>query len=168
MTLHTFTALVLLMPSLSGDDIDRARRVCAAHGVDVVTVTGLPVGWAAVYDLGANRIEMNLDSGHWGRATARSAYLHATGVYSSPHPDHVIRHEIGHARFCTRAGIARVVLLEGLEIGLPRDRIARIVSSTAARNPLEFVAEVYAGLWAGRVYPEDVMRCYRDLWKYTD
>ena len=153
------------LPAVADDDaITRARRLCAAAGVEVVVVRDLGGIIAAAYDHGRDRILINLGSGHWRNAEARHAHGHAIGLYSSGHPDHVIRHEIGHEKFYRHVGLARAALLRGEAPGLPRGRIAASVSSLAATDAIEFAAEVYAGIWAGKAYPDDVTSCYSRLW----
>ena len=41
--------------------------------------------------------------------------------------------------------------------------IEATVSRYAATNGLEFVAETYAGMASGKVYPDDIMKLYREF-----
>jgi hypothetical protein len=69
-----------------------------------------------------------------------------------------VRHELGHAahyRALSSKERERVWFAEDLQPDeLP---IARRVSGRAAWSPKEFVAEVFAALWAGIDYDEEVI-----------
>jgi hypothetical protein len=83
--------------------------------------------------------------------------------FSTQHPQHLVRHEIGHAMHyraisSSPADRRRVWFMENL--GTEQERIANKVSGRAMWNPKEFVAEVYAGLWAEVRYDDDVMSLF--------
>jgi hypothetical protein len=77
---------------------------------------------------------------------------------STAHPQHILQHELGHAayyRVLSKMEQERIWFAENLE---PDEvSIARRVSSRAAWNPKEFVAEVFAGLWAGVEYDDEAI-----------
>ncbi len=77
-----------------------------------------------------------------------------------------IPHELGHAKHyraisSSRADRDAIWYRENLSI--VQRHIAQKVSGRAVWNPKEFVAEVYAGLWAKEVYDVDVIALFNDF-----
>jgi hypothetical protein len=94
------------------------------------------------------------------------AYIQAPNrkrFFSSRSPDHITHHEIGHALHyrgmtsAERAAIWYKVLTREERL------IATFVSDYSVHGRIEFVAEVYAGLCAGRRFRTEVMRLYEKL-----
>ena len=82
-------------------------------------------------------------------------------LYSTAHPQHIVRHELGHAahyRALTSRERERIWFAESLRPG--EAAITRRVSVRASWNPKEFVAEVFAGLWGGVDYDEEVIALF--------
>jgi len=78
-----------------------------------------------------------------------------SGFTSSSDPFHFAHHEVGHFKHRNNIG-------ETAYIAIPRDQtmpeaMAKQVSIYSRTNPVEFVAEVYAGMKAGKIYPADIM-----------
>jgi len=83
--------------------------------------------------------------------------------YSTQDPQHLIRHELGHAAHYRSFSSHpkerdRIWYAESLKI--EQARIAHKVSGRAMWNPKEFVAEVYAGLWAKVLYDNEVIALF--------
>ena len=85
---------------------------------------------------------------------------------STQNPQHLIRHELGHAAHYRAISSSpvdrdRIWYAESLEI--EQARIAERVSGRAMWNPKEFVAEVYAGLWAKVHYDDEVIALFNSF-----
>lgn len=91
----------------------------------------------------------------------KTAEAGSNKYFSTSAPLHVIRHEIGHAMLYHAAPLRIGKLSMAAQLN-PRVRplVEKEVSEYAATNPLEFVAEVYAGLRDGRTYSDKIMRMY--------
>jgi hypothetical protein len=86
--------------------------------------------------------------------------------YSTQHPQHLVRHELGHAAHYRAISASpgdrdRIWHAEGL--GIEQARIAQKVSGRAMWNPKEFVAEVYAGAWAKVHYDAQVVALFNEF-----
>jgi hypothetical protein len=79
------------------------------------------------------------------------------GYFSSSHQYHTVFHELGHMEH----GLAVGERYDSIVNAFIPEAISSQVSRYAKQNGLEFVAETYAGLMAGRTYSEEVMRTYR-------
>lgn len=117
-------------------------------------------GVAASYSTSHDKILINADAYVWDnpRIAKQAGDI---GYFSSGSRDHVIQHEIGHSKHRHSIG-------ETAYRAIPRDEtmpaaMARQVSSYAETNAAEFVAEVYAGLKADRIYPAEIMDKYTEL-----
>ncbi len=88
--------------------------------------------------------------------------LGGTRDWSSDEDMHAIRHEMGHAMAFHAAPLRydRLRFAKKLNSSVQQD-VASEVSIYAADSPLELVAEVYAGLRAGKTYSVRIMRLYR-------
>ena len=75
---------------------------------------------------------------------------------------HVIYHEYGHFRhFRTTSFTALKQCNPEFKANTFKQKIASEISSYAKTEPMEFVAEVYAGLMNGAKYSPEVMALYR-------
>jgi hypothetical protein len=84
--------------------------------------------------------------------------------FSTRSIDHLIRHEIGHAKHWGRFDPAEVdVYWEGRFNRKERAMIRASVSQFVSTSAQDFVGGVYAGLVAGRSYPAEVLGIYRRL-----
>jgi hypothetical protein len=112
----------------------------------------------AAYDHLEDSVVFNAENPAWAVMRGFMKERKEKGVYSTAHPQHVVRHEFGHAahfRSLSSNQRERVWFAEGLK---PDElSIARRVSRRAAWNPKEFVAEVFAALWAGFDYDDEVI-----------
>lgn len=124
------------------------------------------------------RTMIAVDPGHsyWNDPVTRATHLYASGFASSADPSHAFRHEIGHhLHWLNLRDTASDVstLLERWETtrtdifpaqGTPElESIAQHVSRYATVDSDEFVAEVFAGLWAGNVYPQWIMHLFDEI-----
>jgi hypothetical protein len=79
------------------------------------------------------------------------------GLYSTTHRHHIVRHELGHAAHYRALDQEGRRTLWDADLSRSQSVIARKVSIRATQNVKEFVAEVYAGIWAGIPYDEDIL-----------
>jgi hypothetical protein len=86
---------------------------------------------------------------------------HRKGFLSSNSIDHTAHHEIAHALHHRAIGDAKLDKLQAHKMTAEERATGRQVSDYAARSPLEFVAEVYAGRAAGKSYSPEVDTMYR-------
>jgi hypothetical protein len=108
-----------------------------------------------------NSIYINPRAGLWRDTERKMKQLFNSGYSSSSDPLHVVNHEIGHFLHYNALGnqsyqFFRDTPLTSLQINMIRTE----VSAYATSNPIEFVAETYAGLKAGRKYSDEIMRLY--------
>jgi hypothetical protein len=97
---------------------------------------------------------------YWSDPATYMANAGGKGWFSSTAEDHIIHHELAHAQH----DAVVVKSLRGSQFKPAQQaRIATEVSRYAATHPLEFVAEVYAGLKAGKTYNTWVMAFYAKL-----
>jgi hypothetical protein len=93
-----------------------------------------------------------VDMHGWMKVQQRSVF------FSTAHPQPIVRHELGHAahyRALPSQERERTWFTESLR---PEEEpIALRVSIRATWSPKEFVAEVFAGLWGGIDYDDDVI-----------
>ncbi len=112
----------------------------------------------AAYDHLEDAIVFNADHPAWSDMRSFMKDRKEKDFYSTAHPQHIVRHELGHAahyRALSPTERDRIWFAENLEPG--EVSIARRVSGRAVWNPKEFVAEVFAGLWGGVDYDEEVI-----------
>lgn len=101
----------------------------------------------------------------WKDMAAYQKKAFESGWMSSPHPNHTIWHELGHAKFKRLATVDQDSHLSNLHrLSNPHfHEVAGRVSRYAQRNGHEFVAEVFAGVKAGRQFDDGVMGLYKRL-----
>ena len=92
---------------------------------------------------------------------------HQSGYTSTNHPDHVFLHELGHVLHDLDL-LHDPILHE--QTSAARDfatsatqDCAKQVSRRAMHSPAEFVAETFAGIVAGKIYPATVQDLYNQL-----
>jgi hypothetical protein len=168
--LATLVMIAFLSPmaQVAADDPDdliaRAQRLCDREHVVLVVADGVPDGAPAHYIMPDNCIRLSQADVYWHSPATRYR-MRATRVVSTWHRDHIIMHEIAHAKLYSHIGMARCMALHQRPLGIDPTRVASVVSSYAATGPPEFVAEVYVGIWCGLSYPPDVMTYYESLWR---
>jgi hypothetical protein len=87
---------------------------------------------------------------------------YTAGRWASDHPLAVIHHEMGHFLHMHNYGYSKYSLLRTVDLTKKeREMIAQEVSLYATANVLEFVAEVYAGMMAGRKFSSEIMALYK-------
>lgn len=155
--------------------IRRSARVARSRGVAVVPLREsrehLTVMFedpreradaVAAYDHLEDAIVFNVDSPAWSNMRSFMRDGKERGFYSTAHPHHIVRHELGHAihyRAMTQRERERIWFAEDLRPG--EETIARRVGFRATWSPKEFVAEVFAGLWAGVDYDDEVIALFQ-------
>ena len=85
------------------------------------------------------------------------------GAWSSDHPAHIMRHEMGHFLHHKKIGTLQLVTLRNKKVADIHKPIMRKVSSYAVTTYLEFVAEVHAALMNGQKFDDAVMSLYNNL-----
>ena len=130
------------LSAMFDDPLERSRVIVAYDDIDDVIV-------------------FNPDHEAW--ADMASYLREREQFFSTQHPQHIVRHEIGHAVHhrslsTSPAERDRIWVTENLEPG--QLLVAQRVSGRAMWNPKEFVAEVYAGLWATVSYDEEVVALF--------
>jgi hypothetical protein len=112
----------------------------------------------AAYDTDEDLIVFNPDHDAWNDP---KAFLAANpGFYSTLSRDHLVRHEVGHAKHYRSLGEEQRKTLWLAELTSEQQIIATKVSRRAAHSVREFVADVYAGLLEGLEFSSDVMALY--------
>lgn len=97
----------------------------------------------------------------WEESVTQAKLEFNRGWWSSDDPLHVLHHEIGH--FLHNSSLGNDVYQFFKETPLTTRQVSIIiteVSEYATENPLEFVAETYAALRAGRKFSEELLRLY--------
>ncbi|MBU6429011.1 MAG: hypothetical protein KGR26_08375 [Cyanobacteria bacterium REEB65] len=117
---------------------------------------------AAVYFVEQDIIGINAEAPWWRDPEGNARYNHDEGWISSNDADQVTHHEIGHGNHFRKIGRTAEKKAEMQQAVDPEmaEMIKVNVSKYATKNRGEFVAEVYAGLKAGKVYPPRVMDYY--------
>jgi hypothetical protein len=99
---------------------------------------------------------------HWGQLSADAAQQYQRGQWSTGHPYHVIRHEMGHLVYY-RADPARYLAMRTQHLTAAEQQVASSVSAYAATSAMEFVAETFALLVDGKALPATVLALYAQL-----
>lgn len=167
---------VVLPPKPRPALIDRAVEIATGKGIKVNTE-----GYArierdvgkqhaerthAAYEAKTDTIHINQNSPYWTESRLMIREWSAVKWFSSTDPDHIIRHEIGHALHFKNIGMDPYKKLRTGKFNKEQtDKISKDVSRYAAKNPLELVAEMYAGMLSGKTYDESLMRFYTEKLK---
>jgi len=154
--------------------IAEAQRRGAAAGVKTMVVDdkiqsiriwGLKADNAAAsYHTGSDMILINAGSKYWQQEELDAS--HARGWLATNDPNQIINHELGHWAHRHAVGTERFEELSKSKhvIATPmRTRIKTEVSEYASTSRIEFVAEVHAGLMAGKIYEPTIMVYYNYL-----
>ena len=150
--------------------IARAQQAGAAAGVKTYvledeeqiakTIGRRSAEVAADFRPGNDAIVINAKSKYWSQAEIDA--VAQAGLALDQRPDHVINHELGHRAHRQAVGSER---WNDQAVAIPdgpmKKRIEAEVSQYAATQRVEFVAEVYAGLKAGKTYSEKIMAYYK-------
>jgi hypothetical protein len=116
----------------------------------------------AAYDHSDDVIVFNPDHPVWADMTR---FLRENpGLYGTQHPLHIVRHELGHAAHYRSLDERDRQAVWDADLSSPERDVARKVSYRAAWNVKEFVAEVYACLWARVTFDQDVISIH-DLYR---
>jgi hypothetical protein len=117
----------------------------------------------AYYDEHDDEIVFNHSHPAWFHMKEFVRTLARKRFYSTGSPDHVIRHEIGHCLHYRRLPGSERAGIWYSELSGAEKRVAAKVSGYATEGRAEFVAEVYAELWARRKCEPVVMSLYEEL-----
>jgi hypothetical protein len=139
-----------------------------------------PASFNMFFDAKTNRrvrefFQINTGSRYWKDPAAVTREQFQKGFWSSDDPMHVVTHEFAHLKHADVVDIdifaaemqvpdsgTQPTTLRWL-LGDPEYDVVRRVSEYATHSRLEFVAETYAGMRAGKTYDEQVMALYRRL-----
>jgi len=182
--------------SQASQSVDRARKLLKSAGIDVdhlnVELTdrmhpSLPPDAIGASDQGTNQIYLNVGGRYYDRVYENQKELHAAGMHSSAHKDHVIVHEMAHqlhrekelritVDHLRKEGFSSPAPLSGdtwnqlfntrnIDPGVGTfGSIPRQVSRYAAQSPHEFVVETFTGGILGkRKYSDEVKKLYIEL-----
>ncbi len=148
----------------------RAQKIAKEHGVELVPEGYKELrsrydefkvkGVSATYLASIESVLINERDPHWARAAESAKEAFDKGMMSSPHPDHSIHHEIGHALHHKAIGTKPFHAMVGQKLTEAQAEVARKVSWYASTEQAEFVAETFAGMKSGRTYPKEVMDLY--------
>ncbi len=112
----------------------------------------------------AKAIVLNERNDYWKDPAGWMRQRFERREFSTPDPDHAITHEIGHALHQRSVGEERYSVLFRQKLTHEQATLARDhVSRYAGTQPIEFVAETYAGLKVGTKYPKPVMDLYQSF-----
>jgi hypothetical protein len=115
----------------------------------------------AAYDHLDDLIVFNPDHPAW--ADIVRFHREHPGLYGTDHRHHIVRHELGHAAHYRLLDQEGRRTIWNADLSMSEREIAGKVSIRAAWNVKEFVAEVYAGLWASIPYDEDTLLLYNQF-----
>lgn len=116
----------------------------------------------AAYISELNAIGINPAAELWNDPQKHMQQLREAGKFSTADPDHPIFHELGHAALKQNIGAEKYAAMRGRQLTPTQQQfISKHVSSYAAQDPIEMVAEVFSGLVTGREFPKGVMDIYR-------
>ena len=102
-----------------------------------------------------NSLFINPQAAAWSDPAGTAASLYKLKFWSTPHPLHVIYHEVGHL-FLPQIGEPKKLLARQMTV-------ASAVSRRARENVEEFVSEVFAGLMSGVEYDRDILGLYKRI-----
>jgi hypothetical protein len=109
----------------------------------------------AAYDHLADLIVFNPDHPAW---LDMPRFLREyRGFYSTDHLHHIVRHELGHAAHYRSLQEHERRAIWNADLSSSEKEIGRMVSYRATWSAKEFVAEVFAGLWARISYGDDIL-----------
>jgi hypothetical protein len=158
--------------------VNRDLATMAEQGYDLpdeLTVENRPrsarvASYASPVNRGqADELIVNRGNDFWKDPVASARAEGDGGFWTSGEPSHVVRHELGHkAHYDTDPVQYQGRLRRGWgavtsDVRDLQERLTREVSRYAARNPHEFVAEVFAGAFGGKTYPDEIVRLYESV-----
>jgi hypothetical protein len=119
------------------------------------------------YDPDTRTVYINPEANFWSmdprRRTAAVTRILKKRLWASVDVRHPIRHELAHDLYRMELGSKEAFeAMAASKMKKEAKVVARAhVSLKASDRPTEFVAEVYAGILAGRTYPDVVLEWYR-------
>jgi hypothetical protein len=116
----------------------------------------------AAYHALTDEIYVNSNSPNWANIKDLLRAGRLANKASTDDPDHVIIHEIGHYAHRNAVGLDRYLEIRKMRFSPEEvELVTKHVSSYAATQPVEMIAEVFAAKIAGRVMPKAVLDLYR-------
>ncbi len=151
------------MVECTGLENRRARKGTVGSNPTGSVSTRRPVG--LLFEFPSNEIWLNRKVPHDEDAAALIRLGHPNNHrFSSSHPRATYHHELGHAMHTDYARPGHFQVYSGTRFSAAdQSWIAAEVSSNAAITGGEFVAEVIAGVLAGRSFSARVMSKYDEL-----
>jgi hypothetical protein len=151
----------------------RIARYIADHGIPVdpegyeaiARADGRPAAGrtVAAYDPRQGKVLLNQRHPFWRSPVELMRAAYRAGSLSSDSPAHPAFQEVAHQLHRLAVGADRYAELRGRRLTPDEDAIAARVSAYARTSPVEFVAEAFAALRAGRPLDPDVMAIYNQL-----
>jgi hypothetical protein len=171
MTLHRRAARIGIQALVDGGQVALARRIvrelaqCHRRGAAIPPVVQISTARmndtevAVLWPYGTAILQVHPDI-EARLATERREYPHLPPICGGSLPE-VLRHELGHYAHLTYLGNAAycLVAIKGRLSPLER-RAAQQVSRRAAKDPCEFVAEVWRLCSGGAQFPPAVLQVY--------
>lgn len=152
-----------------------AVKLAAGHGIGVeihngqetARLSGHPHAtakeFAAYYDPRDKKVHFNRDHPAWSDPNAIKE-AHRAGWTSTPHDQHFVHHEIGHALHHRAVGDAGMRKAQAAQLTPEQKALAAgRVSHYAATSPNDFLAETHAGMLGGKTFSKEVMDQYAKL-----
>lgn len=116
-------------------------------------------GFIGAYDMRDGQIWMNTNNEFWDDLEKQQRQAFDEGWFSSEDPNHVVYHEIAHKLHHDKVG-DRDFMYSPLMTLREDAIIAEEVSFYGATESAEMVAEVFAGVIAGKTFSKEVMDIY--------
>jgi hypothetical protein len=137
------------------------------HGGDIIkrSLGDKAASVTAIYSPETRKIYLNDKHEFYTNPKSYQQKYFESGFHSSADPNHIINHEIAHAKHHRIVGGDADTFTYGkwTKLSPSQKAVARQVGEYASTDRLEFVAETYSGLKAGKKYSESVMRQYREF-----
>ncbi len=153
----------------------RGRKIAVKHGLAVAAEVESEQLIAAKFDGDPFQInntiayydedddELVINSSHPAGEDMKRFINDHKGFFSTSSPDHIVRHDIGHALHYRGLTDAERSDIWYKELNDEERRIASQVSQYSRAGKIEFVAEVFAGLWGRRKFAPEVIDLYKKL-----
>ena len=140
----------------------RSKIFLEQNNIEVIIVEDNTCSIRATCSLGVPKVFLNKGHRFWYDPRQVSLESRRSGYMSSSNPLGILYHEIAHTKDkYNRLRLMRDNKQRASKWQIEENiKIARRVSEYATRNPIEFVAEVYAALKTGRRFDYQVMKLY--------
>lgn len=130
---------------------------------DVIATTGWgSAGWGDPCEAPVPRINAWMNHKFWDDPAKFEAQMHRDGFIGVADPRRVLVHELGHAILSRPSRMIPILQHVWGRIN-ELQQAAWEVSGYSAWSPIEFIAEVFAGIVLGRKFSSEVMSAYHAL-----